>query len=74
MDVRILELFFTPSECDFHSSFDLSRLAQPIPQHDKQTRRLKNVKNRAFLTLLRSQKHYVIFSKKTLPENNLTDA
>ena len=36
------------------------------------TRRLKNVKNRAFLTLLRSQKHYVIFSKKTLPKNNLT--
>ena len=35
--------FFTPSECDFHSrkcsfhsSFDLSGLAQSTPQHDKQ--------------------------------------
>ena len=35
--------FFTPSErdfhsrkCSFHSSFDLSGLAQATPQHDKQ--------------------------------------
>ena len=35
--------FFTPSErdfhsrkCSFHSSFDLSGLAQSTPQHDKQ--------------------------------------
>ena len=33
------------------------------------TSRLKNVKNRAFLTLLRSQKHYVIFSNNVLQEN-----
>ena len=33
------------------------------------TRRLKNVKNRAFLILLRSQKHYVIFSNNVLQEN-----
>ena len=28
--------FFTPSERDFHSSLDLSGLAQSTPQHDKQ--------------------------------------
>ena len=28
--------FFTPSKRDFHSSLDLSGLAQPTPQHDKQ--------------------------------------
>ena len=33
------------------------------------TRRLKNVKNRAFLTLLSSQKHYIIFSNDVLQEN-----
>ena len=33
------------------------------------TRRLKKRKNRAFLTLLHSQKHYVIFSNNVLQEN-----
>ena len=35
----------------------------------RKTRRLKNVKNRAFITLLRLQKHYVIFSNNFLQEN-----
>ena len=46
----------------------------PSFHHDKWTRSSKKLKNRAFLTLLRSQKHYVIFSnnvlRETLPGNN----
>ena len=79
---KTLTLFMTKI-CDIpYPIYDLTKTPKPnlwpnphikiMSQTCIITRRLKNVKNRAFLTLLRSQKHYVIFSKKTLPENNLT--
>ena len=67
--------FFTPSErdfhsrkCSFHSSFDLSGLAQSTPQHDKQKTVIRLHSSGTFCTTptLRKPLLPLVFIGKTL--------